>query len=242
MEEQIYHDMIEMQEQHWWFRARREILFKILKEYIKNRNCSILEIGCGAGGNLPVLKNFGQVFAMEMDTFSIQYASRKYNLPVKLGWLPEKIPFDKKFDFICMLDVLEHIEDDVSALESVIKMLAPGGMVFLTVPAHKWLFGSHDIMHNHFRRYSLAELRCKLNGCKIKTVRIFHFNFFLFPLLILSRILDNTLACKTPIGYSVPNSILNTIFYSIFRLEKCLVNKLNLPFGGSLFAIIKNKN
>lgn len=241
MKEQVYHDMIEMQENHWWFRARRKILFNILKKHICNGNSSILEIGCGTGGNLSMLKNFGNVSAIEMDEFSANYASKKYNVPVKTGWLPDNIPFEKKFDIICLFDVLEHIQDDQTALKTVVKMLHPDGIIFLTVPAHQWLFGSHDKMHLHYRRYSSRDLKNKISVCNIKLVRLSHFNFLLFPVLLVTRVFDLIVKPKTAIGYSTPNKAFNKVLYSIFSLETHLLNKINIPFGGSIFTIMKNK-
>ncbi len=233
--------MIVMQENHWWFRARRKILFSILKKHISSGNCSILEIGCGTGGNLSMLKKLGQVSAMEMNEFSVNYASKNNSIPVKTGWLPDNIPFTKKFDVICLFDVLEHIQNDQAALKAAIKMLNPGGIIMLTIPAHKWLFGSHDKMHNHYRRYSSKDLKKKIAVSGIKLIRLSHFNFLLFPVLMITRAFDLIVDPETALGYSTPNKILNTILYSVFSLEKYLINKISLPFGGSVFAIVKNK-
>ena len=115
MREDIYHDMAKQQETHWWFKARREILHTILKKYIPTKRADILEIGCGTGGNLLMLKKFGRVSAMEMDKFASDYASKTTGIAVKKGWLPDNIPFQKKFDVICMFDVLEHIIQQAGA-------------------------------------------------------------------------------------------------------------------------------
>ena len=85
----IYHDMARQQEIHWWFKARREILHTILKKYILTKRPDILEVGCGTGGNLLMLKKFGHVSAMEMDEFASDYASKTTGIDVKTGWLPD---------------------------------------------------------------------------------------------------------------------------------------------------------
>lgn len=240
MEKQVYHDMIKGQENHWWFKARRKILNSILKKYIPSGKIKIFEIGCGTGGNFPMLKKFGDVFAMEMNEFASKYAAAATGLDVRIGWLPDNIPFNEKFDVICMFDVLEHIKDDKSALQEIQKLLNPGGIVILTVPAHQWLYGSHDRMHYHHRRYSTKVLKKIIFNFNMKILRLSHFNFLLFPLIILARLIDIMMKPEESTGYSIPNTILNKLLYTIFSLEKYLINRITFPFGASIFAILKS--
>ncbi len=80
-------------------------------------------------------------------------------------------------DTIIMVNVLEHIEDDGTALESLYRVLKPGGHLLLFVPALQILFSELDRHHGHFRRYHLSPLEFKLNthGFKIRDKRYFDF-------------------------------------------------------------------
>ena len=62
------------------------------------------------------------------------------------------------YDLIAVLDVVEHIEDDVAALSAMADCLAPGGKILITVPAHPWMWSAHDTVNHHHRRYSKRAL------------------------------------------------------------------------------------
>jgi 16S rRNA A1518/A1519 N6-dimethyltransferase RsmA/KsgA/DIM1 with predicted DNA glycosylase/AP lyase activity len=89
--------MAEQQDHHWWFKARRVILARVIHEFSPKKTVKILEIGCGTGGNLKMLEDYGQIYAMEMDEFACEFALKRADIRVRKGWLPDNIPFyDKK--------------------------------------------------------------------------------------------------------------------------------------------------
>jgi SAM-dependent methyltransferase len=242
VEDYVYQDMMEAQKKHWWFKARRELIKTALDKYLPSRSLDILEIGSGTGGNLSMLQQYGNVSAMEKDPFAATWAERLTGIKIKLGSLPDNIPFTEKYDVICLFDVLEHIADDKTAFLKVIKLLKPGGIIFLTVPAHQWLYGVHDKINHHYRRYSSSALKkiITFDGLSIK--KFSHFNFLLFPFMLFSRLIDKIHKPEKSFGYNIPGNLLNTLFYYVFSLEKYIINKIYLPFGGSVFAVIKANN
>lgn len=235
MEDIVYQDMIHQEKNHWWFKARREILKSYISRLNTAKNISILEIGCGTGGNLTMLQSFGTVKAVEMDSFAISYA-KSTGVTIEKGSLPTSFPYKEKFDLICMFDVLEHIEQDEETLKLLYNFLTPKGKIIITVPAHQWLYGSHDKMLHHKRRYSKKELKDKLTHSHFKIENISYFNTLLFPLVLIARIVDIIKCSNKSIGYTTPNKFLNTIFYSVFRFEKYMLTLINLPYGTSLIT------
>jgi SAM-dependent methyltransferase len=181
-----------------------------------------------------MLKKYGNVSAMELDEFAAEYAAHTTDVDVRRGWLPDNIPYNEKFDLICMFDVLEHIQDDKKALTKIAGLLKPAGTLIITVPAYSWLYGAHDKILHHFRRYSKNTLNETINYSDLKVLKSSYFNTLLFPLIILARLTDMLKNSDESIGYSTPNSIVNHLFYRVFSIETILVIKQISPLARRL--------
>lgn len=239
MDNDVYEDLREHQEEHWWFRARREILTQALRSLELPPDSEILEIGCGTGGNLAMLGSLGNVCGVEMHEEACRYARATSGRDIRVGHLPDAVPFDKQFDLICLLDVVEHIENDREALKALNGMLKPGGRIVITVPAYQWMYGKHDVLLHHFRRYSRATLARVVSGSDIAIEKLTYFNALLLPITVLAFLVDKLTPVDKFTGYDVPARWLNVTFYNIFRLERFVIDKLNLPFGSSLLLVSK---
>lgn len=242
MEAKVYKEMIEQQDQHWWFQARREILESMIVSLNLPVNAEILEIGCGTGGNISMLQKYGQVTAIELDEYARSYTSKSTGVQVHNGALPDDIPdeLNKKYDLIVMFDVLEHIEQDVDSLITLKTMIKRDGYLLLTVPAYQWMFGIHDINHHHFRRYEMDDIQTKFKTASLSLIRKSYFNSLLFPLVAMIRLLEKIKKPhKDSLGFKTPNKITNSILYHIFKFEKKLLKMVNLPMGASLMVLAK---
>ncbi|HEX7657094.1 MAG TPA: class I SAM-dependent methyltransferase, partial [Sphingomonas sp.] len=150
MDRIVYDRMAAHDTTHWWYRARRDILSRYLTRYGNlPKHARILEIGCGTGHNLPMLGAFGHIDAIEIDPAARDIASARLGKPVGEAPLPELTGVDRAaYDLIAVLDVVEHIDDDVAALRAMAGCLKPGGKILITVPAHQWMWSAHDVV-NH---------------------------------------------------------------------------------------------
>jgi len=230
--------MAHFQSLHWWFMARQDILCRIIKNLQLPQVASILEIGCGTGGNLKMLQQFGQVYAMESDPGAIEHAQRISNIAIKQGCLPDHIPYHGgSFDLICLFDVLEHVEKDLESLMKIAPLLTSSGKIILTVPAHMFLFGPHDRALHHFRRYSKKRIQEIMTQSGLVVNKISYFNSMLFPVILLTRCMDVFLKNKNTIGYQLPHPFLNQLLYQIFALEKNIICDHDLPMGVSVMVI-----
>ena len=190
----LFREMSALQNAHWWFAGRRDIFAAVISRMRLPENPRILEIGCGTGANLEMLRTFGQLSAMELNDGARSFAAALAICPVNPGALPEPLPYaNESFDLICLLDVLEHIEDDNLALARVGMLLKPGGQVLLTVPAYQWLWSSHDTAHHHYRRYTASLLRRKAIRSGFAVERVGYFNTLLFPVIALVRLIGKVL-------------------------------------------------
>lgn len=240
MDAAAYRSLEALQDRHWWFLGRRKVITQLIRRFVSlPRSPHILEAGCGYGGNLAMLRQFGNVDAFEFDDGARQYASSLADRPVAYGHLPDNPGFtDSRFDLVAMLDVLEHIEDDVGALRALQMRLAEGGAILLTVPAFPWLWSQHDEIHHHKRRYTKASLTAALRMAGLEPWKIGYFNTLLFPLAIVQRIALGLLCGRGGID-DIPQKTLNALFGKVFGFESHLVGRGVLPFGLSLFAVAR---
>jgi SAM-dependent methyltransferase len=248
MRADIYQAMARAEDTHWWFKARRGIIAHILRDQPLPASAVILDAGSGTGGNLAMLSEFGQVCAMEMDAPARVLANNRGIVTVEEGMLPGTIPFDdKRFDLIVLFDVLEHIEEDFSALSALHTRLNPEGRLMLTVPAFEMLWSLHDDMHHHKRRYSLPPLVRLLERAGYKVTFASYINFWLFPVIASLRIIDRLTGGRL-VGrkgadgnaeLTIPPSFANRLLEAVFASESRLLRIMRLPFGVSIVLTAK---
>jgi SAM-dependent methyltransferase len=238
MERSVYREMAELDERHWWYRARREVLAGLIRREIKPPpKPRILEIGCGTGHNLEMLSAFGKVDALELDDEARAIAERRLGRKVMSAPLPELagVP-DRRYDLIAALDVIEHIDDDHAAIAAIAAKLKRGGKLLMTVPAHQWMWSAHDVVNHHKRRYSKQALRRLIENSPLRLEKIGYFNSLLFPLAVAERFASR-LRGKDDADVKLPAAPVNSALRTIFAAERHLVGRLPLPPGLSLFAV-----
>ncbi|MES1972977.1 MAG: class I SAM-dependent methyltransferase [Pseudomonadota bacterium] len=238
MDRIVYDRMAAHDSTHWWYTARRDILADFLaREGHLPRDARILEIGCGTGHNLPMLAAFGTVDAIEIDPAAREIASARLGKPVGAAPLPDLTGVERgSYDLVAVLDVVEHIADDVAALKAMAACLKPGGKILITVPAHQWMWSAHDVVNHHHRRYSKASLAAAIRAAGLEPRKLGYFNSLLFPLAAASR-LAGRLTGKDDSDDSPPPRLLNTLFEAIFRLERHLVGRVPLSPGVSIITL-----
>lgn len=238
MEREIYDAMDATEADHWWFEGRRVVLAALIEKQVRpEAGARILDAGCGTGGNLGFLKQFGAVEACEYDEAARALASEKSGLAIAPARLPDDLSHvGKNFDLITLLDVLEHLEDDVGSLRALRDRLATEGKILLTVPALPWLWSEHDEKHHHHRRYTPLTLSKALEAAGMKVQRIGYMNSLLLPLAIAQRIAGK-FSKKAADAGDMPPNWLNGPLRTIFGFEATLVNRLKLPPGLSLYAV-----
>ena len=242
MERAVFDRMAEQDQIHWWYVARRQILSELIEREVRPpEDARLLEIGCGTGHNLDMLGRFGRLDAIELDPAARALASKRLGHAVVDAALPDLpgIP-DRTYHVVALLDVLEHVDGDETALRSIATKLAPGGKILVTVPAYQWMWSAHDVAHHHKRRYSKRGLRSVAEAAGLKVDRIGYFNSLLFPLAAAVRIAGKAVG-KTESDDKVPPAPLNRLFEAVFGLERHLVGRIAMPAGVSLFAILSTR-
>lgn len=237
MEQQEYSTMFELENDYWWFVARRSLVEEIVKtETSHHKEPNIFDVGCGTGANLAAFSRYGKSFGIDMATDAIKFCrSRGLNNLVQSKVESLAYPSDV-FDVVTALDVLEHIDDDLAAMQELYRVCKPGGMLLVTVPAYGFLWSEHDEALHHRRRYAAYELRNKLTLTGFNIERCSYFiTIFFFPILfirILQGIFKKSTHPKTS-HIELPN-VVNQLLIGILAFEQLLFKFINLPFGVSI--------
>jgi SAM-dependent methyltransferase len=239
MERIVYDRMAQLDERHWWYRARRHILAELIRRKIAlPADARILEIGCGTGHNLEMLQRFGRADGIEIDPAARALAEQRLGRPIGSAPLPALTGVeDGAYDLVAILDVLEHVEEDQAALESIARKLRPGGRILIAVPAHPWMWSAHDEVNHHKRRYTRKTLRKAIGDAGLKVEMLSWFNSLLFPLAAAARVAGR-ITGKQDSDDKMPPRPVNSLFETVFGLERYLVGRLPLPPGVSLVAIV----
>jgi SAM-dependent methyltransferase len=146
----------------------------------------ILEIGCGIGGILERLPPCSLIHSLDVEEDVLEAARERFKarsecqfslLDISTCDLSELVQLQtSQFNTIMAINVLEHIEDDVTLLQRAEQLLVPGGYLLLLVPAHQWLYGDYDRLDGHHRRYSLGVLKSVVGQTSFEICRMHYFN------------------------------------------------------------------
>lgn len=225
---------------------RRMIVRDNLARYLQKKpgDTELLDFGCGSGLFVDELSHAGfNAHGLDVSAEAVGFGRLKgiKNLDIIESY---KIDFpDNTFDAILSMDVLEHLENEDRALSEIERVLKPGGVVVIMVPAFMFLWGVQDEASHHYRRYTKKHLlRVIKKSTKLEIVRSSYFNTFLFPAIAAVRLLSRLFHLKgRESDYDLNSPLLNKILFAIFNAERKLLQKTSYPFGVSILAVLRKK-
>lgn len=245
MEYAEYKIMYEAEDVHWWYRGLRGTLFTMLRlDRANSRALRILDAGCGTGGNLAALQQAGyDAQGFDFSPVAVEFCRARGLNKVGLGSITN-IPYpDNTFDVIISCDVLNDAGtgDEARALEEIYRVLRPGGRVFLNLPAFSFLKGEHDRATDVARRYTKGEIRRKLKRAGFAPVRLSYWNMLLFPAVLAVRLVRHGRDGKGEprSDIAVPPAPANWLLTQLMRIERVLINVVDLPIGSSLAVVAR---
>jgi SAM-dependent methyltransferase len=247
LDRSYYEEYYFFEQDNWWFVSRRRILLVLLRKLLpRTGNLEILDAGCGTGINLAYLEEFGRVTGVDNSEDAIRFCRKRGNAALLTADL-RALPFDADhFDLVTALDVIEHIDEDASVVQNLVRVTKPGGHLLITVPPIPGLWSEHDEINHHKRRYRKQQLRALVEdaGCKIE--KLTSMNSFLFPVAWTARTWQQlrrrirSLPAHPPqTDFADYHPVVNALLTAIFTAETPLVTSVGMPIGLSLVCFAR---
>lgn len=248
-----------MQRDHFWYRGRHRFLLHAVRTWAvprfpRDSSPRVIDLGAGAGGWVRYLAESSPWTAAEWaigDSSAPSLRSAARSLPPHAGRYHADVldlQWADRWDCAFLLDVLEHLPDHEGALREIARAVAPGGLLFVTVPAMQAFWSYVDEVGHHQRRYHVADFAplARATGWRLLDCR--YFMFFLSPLLRWSRsrraravgrmTFDERLALAQR-GDAIPPGPINLALSAVFAGETPLGHRLRFPWGSSLLAVME---
>jgi SAM-dependent methyltransferase len=239
MEERLIEQMRELEERHWWFAGRREVLLALVRGELQP-GARLLDVGCGTGYFLEAAAHSYDVAGLDPSATAVAFCSRRGLAGVRTGGVDLLASLQGPFDAVTFFDVIEHLPDDTAALRLARSVLPPGGRVFVSVPAYRWLWSHHDDVHGHQRRYTAEDLRNRLRNAGFQKIRTGYFNARLLPLAIVVRRWQKLTGHGLEADLALPPDLVNRWFRRCLSGESRRLRRpgsSGYPFGLSVFGV-----
>jgi SAM-dependent methyltransferase len=239
-----YEIMFRVEETHWWYRALHRLIFDFLERELPDwRNKAILDAGCGTGAILKRLGNPEINVGIDLAPEAISFCHRRALDNVQQGDICA-LPFaDASFDAVICSSVLYHqwVTDVSSAIREMGRVLRPGGLLLLNVPALRLLHSAHDDAVLTAHRFRKSEIRALLLENHFVIRRLTYWTTLLFPLALLARTLGGSRTGRDFDSVGILSRFPDYFFGKTMSLERSLLKRFSLPFGVALFAVAKKR-
>lgn len=238
-----------VEDTHWWFTGRREIMRRLVG-CVTPTGGIVVDVGCGTGANIAALADRYRVFGVDTSPDALRHA-RAHFPAVRFieGTAASALPaLPGPADCVLLMDVLEHVADDFSLLESVLAPLPVGSHIILTVPADMRLWSGHDIAFQHYRRYDPARLAAIWSSQPIRVRLLSFFCSRLYWPIRAVRAFRRRFTPRLQAAHSdlsTPPSLVNQPLRRLFAAEQmplaAAIDQGTRPFhhGSSLIAVLE---
>ncbi|WP_020483777.1 class I SAM-dependent methyltransferase [Methylomonas sp. MK1] len=224
---------------HWYYVSKGNVIRYLLKSVAGK---SVLDVGAGSGVFSKSLIDHGLVEnARCVDT--------GYDVDEKLeNYKGKCIRFVKSVEnadepLVLMIDVLEHVDDDLAVLKYYSDQIPSGSHVLISVPAFNFLWSGHDVFLEHKRRYTLAKLERLVNNAGLEVVKGRYFFGLLFPVVasvrLIKRALLNAGQLSAKSDLTKPNNFVNFLLIAIHAIELKVLFSVNRVAGLTAFCLAK---
>lgn len=246
MQSAEYDKLDRIDAKHWFYRGKRAIVRHFIKKHTSlGKDDLMIDAGTGTGRWPVEMSKRCRVMGLDDHDESIQLARPKIEsvggqlVQTKLDSIP--LP-DGCATVVTAMDVLEHLDDDAGAVRELSRLIRPGGLFVITVPALRWLWSDWDVVLHHRRRYHRNDLRQLVERPDLELVHLKYTNNFALPLILLVRLWRKILPPKPGAARAednIPPSPVNAILRAFYVYPARW--GWPMPVGVSLLAVLRKK-
>ncbi len=245
-----YRIMFEKEDQHGWYVGLRRMLSFVLEKTFHSPISKldteipcplILDVGCGTGAVLNFLQKYGKSVGIDFSPIAVSYCRKRQQTATAVA-SAMSLPFgDDTFDLAVSLDVLCHkgVTNKQLPLQEMARVLKPGGLVIMNLPAFQILYSSHDRQVHTDRRFTRKEVIRMLRHAGMEPIYHTYWNTVLLPLILCSRVIRKILPARKSDVASSSGSIARLILLSAFGFERRVLRLTALPVGLSIMIAAK---
>ena len=242
-----YTKLEQVDRRHWFYCGKRALVKTWIDRYLPlQREDLLIDGGCGTGTWLAEMGATCRVLGLDDHDESIRLARPKVEAVggrvVKTTLERTELPAGCAA-VVTLLDVLEHLDDDAAALREMLRLVRPGGLVVITVPALRWLWSDWDVALQHRRRYHRADLLRLVPPADADVLRCDYFNtLLLLPIALVRawRKLRRPRPGAARLEDRVPGRLLNTLLFQALVIPGRW-QWFHPPFGVSLLAVLRRR-
>jgi SAM-dependent methyltransferase len=249
MRQDLYEDLYVKEQDYWWHVGKRAIIYSLLHRYMPKGDKTTrraLDLGCGAGLNLDHLAKHAQPVGTDFSEEALKFCrERGHEMLCKAD--AAGLPFpDRQFDIITALDVIEHLDDDLLALRELRRVMRPGGVLIVSVPAYPALWSYWDEILGHRRRYTVGSMRAVAKKAGLRVRKVSYSNALILAPSVAVRMLKTLRhkAAESSGDGSDPETDfmpvpgwLNSALIGYYRWEARTLARRRLPFGLSVVCV-----
>jgi len=240
-----YANLARVEEQHWYYSGKREFVRRwILRARPPQREDTLLDCGAGTGRFAHEMTAHCRVMVLDDHDEAIQLLRTRFNDDQILRLAGDRIPLpDRALEFVTALDVLEHVPDDKAVVSGFARLLKPGGLAVVTVPASMALWSDWDEVLHHYRRYDRAGLSALFPRSDWELVYVNYTNVAVYPLVWFVRKWRGRFPQKKTnqarAEDRVPGRLVNRVLRSV--LVTMAFWRVPFPFGVSLVLVARRR-
>jgi SAM-dependent methyltransferase len=249
-----FETLLDMQDRHFWYRGRHRFLIKAVDRFLPDgaSDRAAIDLGGGVGGWVRDLERarggkFKRLALADSSLVALRKASDILPVDVERYQIDlMDLRMEGFWDAAFLLDVIEHLPDDLGAMIQAASALKTGGLLFVTTPAFPCFWSYNDDLAHHLRRYRKRDFKRLADDAGLKLVDARYFMFFLSPAYLISRVKpgiknlsDEEQKALVARQHAVPTVLLNEVLTGIFNAETPLGHWLPFPWGTSILGVFR---